>query len=174
MASVDISIQLHDLCARRDIDALLATYTRGIDRLMPELLLSVFHDDAFYDCGTYTGDAAGFVQFAIGFMRDMQQSHHQLGQALIDVRGSRATGEVYFTAFHRLVVDGTDTDLFIAGRYVDEYENRGTGWKIAKRCLLVDWARTEAAADGFVKATPVLLLGARGDLDFSHRRSWPR
>ena len=172
MGSFDSAAELQDLCARREILRLNATYTRGLDRLMPEVVRGVFHDDAYYDCGTYTGDAAGFVKFAIGFLGEMRQSHHQLGQALIDVKGNRASGEVYFTAFHRVVLDGNDTDLFIAGRYIDEYEDRGGGWKIAKRCLLVDWARTEPAADGFVKATPALLLGLRGDRDFSHRRTW--
>lgn len=173
MSPADGGAELRELCARRDIERLLATYTRGLDRLMPELLRSVFHEDAFYDCGTYTGDVDGFVRFATGFLAEMQHSHHQLGQRLIEVAGNHASGEVYFTAFHRTLSDGKDTDLFMAGRYVDEYEDRGGGWKIAKRRLLIDWVRAEPAADGFVKATPALLCGARGDKDFSNTRNWP-
>lgn len=173
MATPDVSAELRDLCARRDIDRLLATYIRGLDRMMPELLTSVFHDDAYYDAGTYTGNAAGFVEFAMTFLGTMKRSHHHLGQALIEVSDTRARGEVYFTAFHRVVIDGADTDLFIAGRYVDQYADRGSGWKISHRCLIVDWARTEPAADAFVSGTPQLVLGARGKDDFSNRRNWP-
>jgi hypothetical protein len=82
--------------------------------MMPELLASVFHDNACYDAGTFTGTTAGFVEFAIGLLGTMKQSHHHLGQALIEMNGTRASGEVYFTAYHRIVVDGADADLFIS------------------------------------------------------------
>ena len=41
---------------------------RGQDRLMPELHLSAFHDDAYVDCGLYAGNAQGFVEFAQGLL----------------------------------------------------------------------------------------------------------
>jgi hypothetical protein len=173
LKDLDAQAELRDLCARRDIYEVICNYMRGQDRLMPALHRSAFHDDAFVDCGTFTGDADGFVKFAQGFLGQMTLSHHLMGQAQIRVQGNVASGEVYFTAFHRLVQDGRDQDLVVAGRYVDEYEDRGAGWKIAKRRLLVDWVRTEDAADGFVKQTAALILGARGDEDFSNRRDWP-
>ena len=59
--------------------------------------------------------------------------------------------------------------------YIDRYEDRGTGWKIAKRRELVDWARTDPAADSFLRETPALVrvMGARGAADFSNQRNWP-
>jgi SnoaL-like protein len=170
---LDLEAELRDLCARRGIHEAICNYMRGQDRLMPELHRSAFHDDAYVDCGVYAGDADGFVRFAQGFLGSMTLSHHMMGQAQIEVDGYKASGEVYFIAFHRLTENGRDKDLFVAGRYVDEYEDRGSGWKIARRRLLVDWARTEDAADAFVKQQANLVLGARGNQDFSNQRNWP-
>ena len=46
---------------------------------------------------------------------------------------------MYFQAFHRVVEDGAEKDLFIAGRYVDRYERRDGVWKIAHRAFVMDW-----------------------------------
>ena len=165
--------ELQDLCARRDIHDVVCNYARGLDRLMPELVRAAFHDDAHIDCGTFVGDADGFVAFAQSFLGSLRSSQHLLGQVHLRIQGRRAQGEVYFMAFHRVAAPDGDQDLIIAGRYVDEYEDRGTGWKIARRCLLVDWARTDPAADGFVRETAALVLGARGAADFSNSRRWP-
>jgi len=55
----------------------------------------------------------------------------------------------------------------------DRYENRGQGWKIAKRRELIDWARTDPASDSFLKEQASLILGARGAADFSNFRIRP-
>jgi len=173
MSKLDAAAELHDLCARRDIHDAVCRYMRGQDRLMPELHRSAFHDDAYVDCGLFAGDAAGFVNFAQGFLANLKSSHHLIGQVQLKVNGSVAYGEVYFIAWHRLVEDGMEKDLIVSGRYVDEYQDRGTGWKIAKRRELIDWARTDPAADGFLHEAKGLVLGARRDEDFSNQRNWP-
>jgi hypothetical protein len=173
MSKPDAAAELHDLCARRDIYDAVCRYMRGQDRLMPELHRSAFHDDAYVDCGLFAGDAAGFVNFAQGFLANLKSSHHLIGQVQIKVNGSVAYGEVYFIAWHRLVEDGEEKDLIVSGRYVDEYQDRGSGWKIAKRRELIDWARTDPAADGFLREAKGLVLGARRDDDFSNQRNWP-
>ena len=114
------------------------------------------------DCGLFAGSAAEFVEFAQGFLGNLKSSHHLIGQADIQVDGDKATGEVYFIAHHRLVEDGEEKDLFVSGRYRDRYENRGDGWKIADRRELVDWARTDPAADAFLADNPSIILGRRG------------
>ena len=175
MTGFDLEAEVRDLAARRDIHELVCNYMRAQDRLMPDLQRSVFHDDAWDDCGLYMGDAKGFVDFAQGFLAKLEASQHLIGQVQIKVEGKVAHGEVYFIAWHRLVEDGVAKDLFVAGRYIDRYEDRGSGWKIAKRRELIDWARTDPAADSFLRETPVLarVMGARGDADFSNQRNWP-
>ena len=169
----DLEAQVRDLAARRDIYAALCRYMRAQDRLLPELHLSAFHEDAYVDCGLMAGTAREFVDFAQGFLADLVSSQHIIGQVDIDVQGERAFGEVYFYAQHRLAQDGAEVDLIVAGRYIDEYACRDGEWRILKRRELVDWARTDPATDGFVKAQPQLPRGGRGAADFSVTRNWP-
>jgi hypothetical protein len=171
---MNLESEVRDLVARREIFDVLCNYMRGQDRLMPELHRSAFHDDAFVDCGPYAGGPDGFVAFAQDLLGGFKSSQHVIGQAQISVDGRVATGEVYFVAFHRIVEDGVDKDLFVAGRYIDQYEDRGAGWKIAKRCELIDWARTDPATDAFLAGPMRLVMGARGDEDFSNQRAWPK
>lgn len=155
--------EVADLAARRDIHKALARYMRGQDRLLPELQKLAFHEDAWVDCGLFAGRAYEFVDFAQGFLAACEGGQHLIGQADIEIDGKRARGEVYFFAQHRVVEDGEKRDLFVAGRYQDEYEDRGDGWKIARRTEIVDWARTDPAADSFLKDNPSIRLARRGE-----------
>jgi len=170
---MDIQAEVRDLAARRDIYDAICNYMRGQDRLMAGLQRSAFHDDAYVDCGLFAGTADGFVAFAQGFLAKLKQSQHVIGQVHIQVEGDVAHGEVYFFAQHRVVDNEAEKDLFVAGRYIDRYENRGGRWKIAKRRELVDWARTDNASDSFLKEHIEVVLGARGGADFSNVRRWP-
>lgn len=151
---------------------LLCDYMRGQDRLDATLHRSVFHEDATTDYGAgWTGDADGFVAFAQGVLTPHASNHHMIGQVRIDFEGAdMAFGEVYFQAFHRVEEDGAPKDLFVAGRYVDRYERRAGTWKIAHRSELVDWVRTEPAADDLLRLQPGFPMGARAPDDLSCRR----
>jgi hypothetical protein len=158
------------LAAKQAITELSYRYMRGLDRLDREGIAAVFHADATVNYGFFVGRAAEFVDFAMRALESHHANHHMIGQALIEVRGSRATGEVYFQAFHRVVQGGAEQDLFIAGRYLDRYEKRRGVWKIAFRAEVNDWARTEPAADEYFRAAPSGLRGARKPDDFSYQR----
>ena len=157
-----MAAQLHDLTARKDIYAVVCQYMRGQDRLLPELHLQAFHPDAQVDCGFFTGAASGFVDFAQEFLGNLESSHHIIGQADIHVDGNSARGEIYFLAQHRIQDQGRDADLFVAGRYLDRYEDRGDGWRIASRREVIDWVRTDPASDSFLRENPILIVGSRG------------
>lgn len=174
MTDFNLEAEVRDLVARRDINAAIQRYMRGQDRLLPELQKTAFHDDAYVDCGLYAGPALGFVDFAQGFLAQMRGSQHLIGQVTIEVEGDVANGEVYFFAWHRLVEDDGEKDLFVCGRYIDKYEQRDGEWRISDRRELVDWARTDPAADGFLKENAgKILLAAYGkdDLSFGRVRS---
>lgn len=171
--ALDLEAEVRDLCARRDINDALCRYMRGQDRLDPELHISAFHDDAYVDCGLMAGTAAEFVSFAQGFLADLESSQHIIGQVQISVDGDRASGEVYFYAWHRIQEDGEPKDLSVAGRYIDEYTCKNGQWRIQKRRELVDWARTDPASDSFFEANPMVPTGKRRGADFSQTRDWP-
>ncbi|MBI1178991.1 MAG: nuclear transport factor 2 family protein [Alphaproteobacteria bacterium] len=170
---MDIEAELRDLAARRDIQQAVMDYMRGQDRLLPDVQRRAFHDDAFVDAGLFSGGPDAYVAFAQTFLSACKASQHLVGQMDIRVEGDTATGEVYFLAWHRIVEDGEDKDLIVAGRYVDEYENRAGAWKIARRREIVDWARTDAPADDFLRGQPSLHRGGRGTADFGVSRDWP-
>lgn len=156
---------------KAEIRELSYRYMRGLDRLMPEVLADVFHDDARVDYGFFKGAARDFVGFAMQALEDHDANHHMLGQILVDLEGDVAFGEVYYNAYHRITTDdGEKRDLFIAGRYVDRYERRDGVWKMAFRSELIDWVREDAASDAWLAATPAALRGARGNDDPSSQR----
>lgn len=152
---------------REEIRDLSRRYMRGLDRLDLDLLASVFDDDATVDYGFFRGSARDFVDFARSALKDHLANHHLIGQMLVVVNGDDAVGEIYFQAFHRIVEDGGEKDLFISGRYVDRYVKRDGIWKIAFRSEVNDWARTDPAADTFFQTNTTTLRGARAPEDYS-------
>lgn len=171
---MDLEREVRDLVARRDITKALHAYIRGQDRLDYDLQLSSFHEDADVDCGPLRGDPVAYTDFAQGFLANLEGSQHILGQVDLDVDidAGTGTGEVYFYAWHRLIEDGEPKDLLMAGRYIDEYAYKNDRWAIQRRRELIDWARTDPAADGILNVmTDVHLSGRRGQ-DFSQTRDW--
>ncbi|MCF8474002.1 MAG: nuclear transport factor 2 family protein [Emcibacter sp.] len=171
---IDLELEMRDLCARRDIHDAVCRYMRGLDRLDRVLNLSAFHDDAFVDCGMMKGSAVEFVDFAQGFLKEMLASQHFIGQVDLEIKGEKASGEVYFHAWHRIKEDGVEKDLMVGGRYIDEYACRKGEWRILKRAMIVDWSRTDLEADGFTKGNDAALTGQRGKSDFSYVRHWEK
>lgn len=166
----DLSARMQIVVDKQEIYDLCGTYMRGLDRLEKDLVLSVFHDDATTDYGFFKGPPKDFCEFAMTALSDHLANHHMIGQMNVDVEGDVAFGEIYFQAFHRIVDEGQEKDLFISGRYVDRYEKRDGVWKIAFRAEVNDWARTDPATDEFFAATPDSLRGARGQADLSSQR----
>ena len=172
--SFDIEREVRDLAARRDIHKAVCNYMRGQDRLDWPLQRSAFHDDADVDCGLMRGGPDAYTDFAQGLLGDLKSSQHLIGQVDldVDVDKGKGTGEVYFIAWHRIEEDGEPKDLLMAGRYIDEYECRNGKWAIARRRELIDWGRTDPAADGILLEWTALHLGARAGKDFSQLRDY--
>ena len=90
------------------------------------------------------------------------------------MRGQEASGECYFQAWHGVHDEaGTPRDLFISGRYIDEYACRNGEWRIAKRKLITDWVTDTAANHAFYAANPSTNRSGRRGEDFSQTRDWP-
>ena len=167
----DLEAEIRDLAARRDINDAVQRYMRGLDRLDPALHRSAFHDDAIVDCGLMKGPVDEFVAFAQGLLESMDATHHMLGQVRIEIAGERAQGECYFQAWHRTrdEQDGV-RDLFISGRYIDEYACRDGEWRISTRTLVTDWVKDDPGTLDFFAANPDSPRGRRGGADFSQQR----
>lgn len=172
--SFDMEREVRELAARRDIQKAIIAYMRGQDRLDRALQRSAFHDDADVDCGLLRGGPDAYTDFAQGFLANLVASQHLVGQVdlEVDIDAGRATGEVYFLAWHRQLTDGREEDLIMAGRYVDDYECRNGRWAIARRRELIDWARTDPASDGILRQMETIHLAGREGRDFSQTRDW--
>ena len=165
--------RMQELLDKQDIWELSVRYMRGLDRLDADLMRDVFHVDSTVDYGFVKGRGEDLIVYAMRGLKDHVANHHMLGQALIEVDGDEAFGEVYFHAFHRVVPGGNEMDLIIAGRYVDRYTRRDGVWKIAHRSEVNDWSRSTRAADTYLAGSGCL-LGERMPNDLSYRRDWLR
>lgn len=173
---MDIEKEVRDLVARREITKAVHAYMRGQDRLDRRLQLSSFHADADVDCGLLRGGPEAYTDFAQGFLETMKGSQHIIGQIdlEVDAEAGTASGEVYFFAWYRMVDEkgGEDRDLFMAGRYVDDYAERDGKWAIQRRRELIDWASDVPAADSILREQVTIHLSGRHGRDFSQTRDW--
>lgn len=183
----DAAAQLLRLVAESEIRALSATYVRGLDRHDEALVRSVFTGDATTHYGTFRGGPDEMAAMAMRALGEHTATQHILGQINIWFGDDGAAGEVYFQAYHRAPIDGVPMDRFICGRYVDRYARiggrdlvgsdlgsaagsaAGGAWRIAHRTEVVDWTRTEPAADDYFSKRPHTVRGARDATDLSYR-----
>lgn len=136
---------------KAQIDSCLLLYTRGIDRLDGDLVAAAFHPGAELEGygrpGTTTIEA--FVERAIPSLRNgYDATQHRLSNTsitMVDADAPDALVETYVLAFHtrRSPEAGADELLTFNGRYIDNFELREGAWRIARRCLRVDWTRIE-------------------------------
>src|SRR5205814_1004349 len=114
---------------------------RGVDRGDSELLLSLYHPDAVDDHGgpELLGTQAG--RFG-GPRQPVQTGHtgqHFMGNITIDVEGNKAYAETYTVSYMPSDHKGDPYVRMRGLRYVDRFEDRGDGWKIAYRVVVDDW-----------------------------------
>lgn len=139
----------------------LYRYCRGIDRVDETLLRSSYWPDATDTHGAYRGSATGFIDWAMQTLPNIERGIHQIHNILIELRGTEAAVESYFTALQRQPnADGARVEVHMAGRYVDRFEKRGKEWRVADRIVVFDWVEERPApekgeADRFAHRQPI-------------------
>lgn len=129
------------------IEKLLATYCRAIDRCDADLLRTVYWPDAIEEHGLYNGNAWGFVEFIVPMLKGLKLTMHSISNTLIDLQGDRAAVETYVVAYHLAEnAEGSQTELIVGGRYLDRFERRSGQWRIAKRTFVHDWNQNRPAS----------------------------
>jgi len=156
-AGMDDAQELAGLLAEREIHRVLMRYARGIDRRDFALVASCYRPGATGDHGSFKGPVEDFVAWVPGALERFDTTMHFLGNVLIDLNGPApatraerwvAHVETYCVAYHRL--RGVDVDSIAGLRYVDRFERRDGSWRIADRCIVVEWnRRDEVDAPGF-------------------------
>jgi hypothetical protein len=130
--------RLQTLLDRQDILDCLHRYTRGVDRLDEELLLSAYWPGAIDDHGVFRGTVEEFVPWAFANHRRVHHGEqHYVTNHTCDLDGDTAHTETYFVMVGQNR-HGTAVTLH-GGRYVDQFERREGEWRIAHRVSMVEW-----------------------------------
>jgi hypothetical protein len=152
------------------IQQVLARYCRGIDRLDRELLEAAYWEDGFDDHVLFAGKPADFISWVLDYLAKDKSSMHMLGQSYIELDGTQARAETYFTAQHVREDESGDIIGYSSGRYLDVFEKRGDEWRIFKRFLILDIRHRKPLGEfGSMQSFPVANVGCRGRVDGSYK-----
>jgi hypothetical protein len=136
-------VELQD---RQAILDCLMRYSRGVDRLDRELILSAYHPDAIDDHGMFVGDREAFADWVLKMHGSTHLSHqHCLFNHSCELVGEVAHAETYFM-FAGMNQSGPPF-VMSGGRYIDRFEKRDGAWAIADRLCIRDWAPLEERPD---------------------------
>ena len=136
MVERSLEARLAELCDKQALLELNLRYCRAVDRCDLELLLSCFHPDAVDDHGTFRGSPADVFPAILEKMRGMPPVQHILDNALFEVDGDLAWGELYMSVRTADADAASPPDSF--GRNLDRYERRGGEWRIAQRRVIIE------------------------------------
>lgn len=163
--AIDWDARLQLMWDRQEIERVLYTYCRGVDRQDVEVLKSVYHPDAVDEHGYFVGNAHEFAEHVIARMAvNTTYGQHQVTNVLIEVDGDRAISESSYWGFHK-VPSGWDSlssffgedyarrakeagtlglvhEYVCGGRYLDNFERRDGVWRIAHRRITNEWSQS--------------------------------
>lgn len=128
-----------ELKDRSEIHQCLMAYSRAVDRLDRDLLLTVYHEDAIDDHGVFVGGPEAFADWVIDMHERTHLSHqHCQFNSTVELDGDTAHCETYYMF---VGMNRTGEPLGISGgRYIDRLEKRDGRWAIAERICVRDWA----------------------------------
>lgn len=167
--------RLQAVVDRSEIENVLATFARGLDRTDENLLRSVLQPDATLDLGpgVFQGTGGDYVHWVLDVLQGVKSSHHLIGNISAELEGDTALVESYFHIHIRVDKPVGREDVFMGGRYLDRMERRPAGpagvWKIMHRKQVMDWVRTEAVSDIFYHQNPDALWSYRTKTDASYQ-----
>ena len=162
--------QLQDLIDKQAIMELSYRYSRGCDRVDVDLLAGVYWPDGTDDHGMFKGSATEYLDWVIPVLEAMVATHHDNTNILIDLDGDKAAGEVHWTGYYQVEIDGASHDQLAVGRYIDRYERRNGEWRILHRTCVTDWFRMEPTNRDLRGNPDQTLVGKRGREDLVYQR----
>jgi SnoaL-like domain len=182
------------LIDQRDIEKVITTYARAVDRLDVELLKSCYHPDAINHNAVSRVTAREFADIIVPQMRKLfSGTMHHVTHINVELKGTTAATESYFIAWH-MVVGGYEEvmtffgapyakemessgelagghDFIGGGRYLDRFEKRDGIWRIAERRVTMEWNHfgpvSKATPDSLFGRIPAWAKRDRSDLVYS-------
>jgi hypothetical protein len=138
---MDTDTRLDLLETREALLDLISGYAQGFDNRDPELLRSVFHEDAVLDLGPIFGCFSGLDEImgaADQFWDGAPHMHHWMAIPLveIDLEAGTATASTALDCLSTFTAAGTSA---IGGRYRDRFVRVDGRWVISERTLDVQF-----------------------------------
>jgi hypothetical protein len=150
--------RLREAADKLEIYDVLARYCRGLDRLDPELVRSVYHEDAMDHHGPFDKLGQEFAPDVVALVRENTDSAmHFLSNVSIELRGEVAWVESYMLALNSHAGNYQD----VGARLVDRFERRDGAWKIADRLMILEFVRETPMGP----PSPLLGMFSRGSRD---------
>lgn len=136
---------LRDLLVKEKLHELEMAYCRGIDRRDPDLIRSIFFEDAIEDHGeAWYGTGYQWVDYIFaGYLLQFEVTAHYVLNEWYKVDGDRAEGETHRISYHRRP---NGEEVTAGSRTFNRYECRDGLWRIAYRGVTRDWLRESRAA----------------------------
>lgn len=126
---------LQTLIDEREITRGLARFARLIDAKAWDRMGEVFAEDLSFDYGTgedQHGMAALIAQMR-RFLDVCGPTQHLIGSVMVDIAGNDATSRAYVQARHQRADDPAGPAFDTNGDYIDRWQRRPEGWRIARR-----------------------------------------
>jgi hypothetical protein len=122
------------------IQGCVATYSRGLDRLDPELMMLAYWPDGIDE--RFDGPVETFARQAVQLHAQFAWTMHCLHNHFIefDPATGQARGELYVTALLQTRAPGSLHTFH--GRYLDLYEQRDGDWRILRRACVHEGSAT--------------------------------
>lgn len=160
----DVTHELQELLDKHQIHEALMRFCRGVDRLDEELIRSAYHVDAYDDHGVIKGTVDEFVDVFLPMARRyFASTSHIIANEFVELDGDVAKCESYYVAVTVQDTEDGQVQETHYGRYVDRFEKRAEGWRIAHRVAVIDATRSDDVRAPEGGPDPTLVLKGRRD-----------
>ena len=136
---------LEELLAREEITDVVKRLARGTDRLDEELIASCYHVDGYDDHNWFRGTGAEFAEWVGETMTRWDATMHFVGPPHFRALDTNVAQVDTYCIAHHIARSGKQApmkDMVLGLRYVDRFERRSGGWRIARRVCAFDWTYT--------------------------------
>jgi hypothetical protein len=160
---------IRTLLVKERLHELEMAYCRGVDRRDPDLLRSIFFEDAIEEHGDmYRGSATDFVDWVFNeFIGKYELTTHYVLNEWYRVDGDRAEGETHRISHHRVRTPEAK-ETIAACRTFNRYECRNGIWKISYRGVVRDWIYERPFDEALYVGTYAMALSKPGQADRSY------
>lgn len=164
-------VTVDELLARAEIERVLMTYCRVVDRGDVELMRSVYHAEGTDAHGSFFGTGWDFAPYivakhdAVDLVDGVRLiAQHHITNTLFEFAGATCNVESYFLAVQPYQNPGEAPAVgFVGGRYLDRFEHLDGRWAISERRIAIDWSRANMEGADWPGAAAFMPGGRRDD-----------